>query len=83
MEGTATGEHGVGLVKRDYLEHEIGPGAVDAMRRVSLIDKFVALKTILIQCEMQLKQAFDPLCLLNCDKVVRVQQPKTGEVQEW
>lgn len=35
MEGTATGEHGIGLVKRDYLEHEIGAGAVDMMRKVS------------------------------------------------
>ena len=35
MEGTATGEHGVGLVKRDYLPHEIGDGAVDLMRKVS------------------------------------------------
>lgn len=35
MEGTVTGEHGVGLVKRDYLNHELGNGAVDAMRQVS------------------------------------------------
>lgn len=35
MEGTVTGEHGVGLVKRDYLEHELGESTVDAMRRVS------------------------------------------------
>lgn len=35
MEGTATGEHGVGLVKRDYLNHEIGETAVDLMRKVS------------------------------------------------
>lgn len=35
MEGTATGEHGVGLVKRDYLPHEIGDGAVDLMRKVN------------------------------------------------
>lgn len=35
MEGTATGEHGVGLVKRDYLEHEVGVNAVDLMRKVS------------------------------------------------
>ncbi|EME83353.1 uncharacterized protein MYCFIDRAFT_174809 [Pseudocercospora fijiensis CIRAD86] len=35
MEGTATGEHGVGLVKRDYLPHEIGESAVDLMRKVS------------------------------------------------
>lgn len=35
MEGTVTGEHGVGLIKRDYLEHEVGESTVDAMRRVS------------------------------------------------
>lgn len=35
MEGTVTGEHGVGLIKRDYLEHELGESTVDAMRRVS------------------------------------------------
>lgn len=35
MEGTVTGEHGVGLVKRDYLPHELGESTVDAMRRVS------------------------------------------------
>ncbi|PIG88869.1 D-lactate dehydrogenase [Aspergillus arachidicola] len=63
MEGTVTGEHGVGMVKRDYLEHEVGKTTVDTMRRF--------------------KQALDPLCLLNCDKVVRVQVPKQGEVPEW
>lgn len=51
MEGTVTGEHGVGLVKRDYLVQELGQEAVDTMRKI--------------------KHAFDPLCLLNCDKVVR------------
>jgi D-lactate dehydrogenase (cytochrome) len=35
MEGTATGEHGVGVVKRDYLEKELGQEAVDTMRMVS------------------------------------------------
>jgi D-lactate dehydrogenase (cytochrome) len=35
MEGTVTGEHGVGLVKRDYLNHELGEHTVDAMRKVS------------------------------------------------
>jgi D-lactate dehydrogenase (cytochrome) len=35
MEGTVTGEHGVGLVKRDYLNHELGETTVDAMRQVS------------------------------------------------
>ncbi|KAF1851411.1 D-lactate dehydrogenase mitochondrial precursor [Cucurbitaria berberidis CBS 394.84] len=63
LEGTATGEHGVGLVKRDYLPHELGTSTVDAMR--------------------QLKKAFDPLCLLNCDKIVRASVPKAGEVAEW
>ncbi len=29
------GEHGVGLVKRDYLPHELGQSTVDAMRKVS------------------------------------------------
>ncbi|CEL06719.1 Putative D-lactate dehydrogenase (Cytochrome) [Aspergillus calidoustus] len=63
MEGTVTGEHGVGLIKRDYLEHEVGEAAVDTMRR--------------------LKLALDPLRLLNCDKVVRVEPPKPGEIKEW
>ena len=35
MEGTVTGEHGVGIVKRDYLNHELGETTVDAMRKVS------------------------------------------------
>lgn len=37
MEGTVTGEHGVGLIKRDYLEHEVGITTVDAMRKVSAV----------------------------------------------
>ena len=36
MEGTVTGEHGVGLIKRDYLNHELGDSTVDAMRKVCL-----------------------------------------------
>jgi D-lactate dehydrogenase (cytochrome) len=32
--GTATGEHGVGLGKREYLELEHGEGGVETMRRV-------------------------------------------------
>jgi D-lactate dehydrogenase (cytochrome) len=34
MGGTATGEHGIGQGKRQYLEAEHGAGAVDAMRRI-------------------------------------------------
>ncbi|KAB8338834.1 hypothetical protein FH972_021778 [Carpinus fangiana] len=52
LEGTVTGEHGIGLVKRDYLPHELSKDAVDAMRA--------------------LKKAWDPLCLLNCDKIPHV-----------
>ncbi|KAI6086655.1 hypothetical protein F4821DRAFT_123598 [Hypoxylon rubiginosum] len=63
LEGTVTGEHGVGLVKRDYLPHELGESTVDTMRKI--------------------KQALDPLSLLNADKVIRVQKPKPGEVAEW
>ncbi|MCJ1403824.1 D-lactate ferricytochrome c oxidoreductase [Xylographa trunciseda] len=35
MEGTVTGEHGVGLVKRDYLNSELGETTVDLMRQAS------------------------------------------------
>uniref|UniRef100_A0A060T5Z6 D-lactate dehydrogenase (cytochrome) n=1 Tax=Blastobotrys adeninivorans TaxID=409370 RepID=A0A060T5Z6_BLAAD len=52
VEGTCTGEHGVGEGKKPYLEHELSVEAVDAMRR--------------------LKKAFDPLSILNPDKVVTV-----------
>ena len=96
MEGTVTGEHGVGLIKRDYLNHELGESTVDAMRRVSNPYSF-QFSLCLDGCRMgrsnayltdmvtipQLKQAFDPLCLLNCDKIVRVEKPKPGEVQPW
>ncbi|SPJ75657.1 related to D-lactate dehydrogenase, mitochondrial precursor [Fusarium torulosum] len=60
MEGTATGEHGVGLVKRDYLPKELGEDTVSAMRKM--------------------KQAFDPLCILNCDKVIRMQKASSKDI---
>ncbi|KEF56714.1 D-lactate dehydrogenase (cytochrome) [Exophiala aquamarina CBS 119918] len=53
MEGTVTGEHGVGLKKREYLIEELGEDTINAMRR--------------------LKQAFDPLGILNCDKIVHLE----------
>ena len=36
MEGTVSGEHGIGLIKRDYLNHELGESTVDLMRRVGI-----------------------------------------------
>lgn len=36
LEGTVTGEHGVGVIKRDYLPHELGEPAVDTMRQIKL-----------------------------------------------
>ena len=54
MEGTITGEHGVGLKKRESLREELGEDTVDAMRK--------------------LKQAFDPLGILNADKIVQLEK---------
>lgn len=34
MEGTCTGEHGIGLHKIDYLEHEAGDDAMEIMRSI-------------------------------------------------
>lgn len=36
------GEHGVGLVKRDYLPHELGETTVDAMRQVSFESQYTS-----------------------------------------
>lgn len=35
-EGTCTGEHGVGLSKREFLEKELGTDTIDVMRRIKL-----------------------------------------------
>lgn len=34
LEGTCTGEHGVGLGKREYLIEELGEGTVELMKTV-------------------------------------------------
>ena len=44
MEGTVTGEHGVGLIKRDYLAHEMSEATVDAMRKASDLQQYVATR---------------------------------------
>lgn len=48
--GTCTGEHGVGLLKREWLAQEVGPAGLRLHRAI--------------------KQAFDPLGILNPGKVV-------------
>ena len=34
MDGTCTGEHGIGQGKQKYLEGELGGAAIDAMRAI-------------------------------------------------
>lgn len=34
MEGTCTGEHGVGLGKKEYLAKELGPGTIAVMQSI-------------------------------------------------
>lgn len=47
--GTLSGEHGVGVLKRPYMERALGPVSIEMQRRI--------------------KQAFDPLNILNPGKV--------------
>ena len=53
MQGTVSGEHGIGLTFRDALEGELRSDTIATMRKIKL--------------------ALDPLCLLNPDKVFRIQ----------
>jgi glycolate oxidase len=50
--GTLTGEHGIGIAKREILSFEIGEAAMEITRN--------------------LKKVFDPLNIMNPDKVVRL-----------
>ena len=50
--GTLTGEHGIGIAKREMLSFEIGEVAMEVTKN--------------------LKRVFDPLNILNPDKVVRL-----------
>jgi D-lactate dehydrogenase (cytochrome) len=36
MEGSCSGEHGVGIGKREFLEQEVGAGVLDVMRSVKM-----------------------------------------------
>ncbi len=71
MEGTVTGEHGVGLKKRDYVREELGEDTVSAMRKVSTPP--IGSTPPNPDWFAQLKQAFDPLGILNCDKIVQLE----------
>jgi glycolate oxidase len=50
--GTLTGEHGIGIAKREILPLELGEAAMEVTRNI--------------------KKAFDPLNIMNPDKVVRI-----------
>jgi glycolate oxidase len=50
LEGTLSGEHGVGTLKRPYMEQALGPISVEVQRRI--------------------KQALDPLNIMNPGKVL-------------
>jgi glycolate oxidase len=47
--GTLSGEHGIGVLKRPYLERALGPVSVEIQRRI--------------------KQALDPMNVLNPGKM--------------
>jgi D-lactate dehydrogenase (cytochrome) len=53
LEGTVTGEHGVGLIKRDYLPRELGQETVDAMRRI----KAALDSKCLLNCDKVIRMA--------------------------
>jgi glycolate oxidase len=53
--GTLSGEHGVGRLKRPYLEHALGPLSIEIQRRI--------------------KQALDPLNILNPGKMFPEEKP--------
>lgn len=73
MEGTVTGEHGVGLAMRDLLRYEVGDNAVDMMRKVNTNQSYVNPSPQVLILK-QIKLALDPLCLLNCDKIIRMEE---------
>lgn len=74
MEGTVTGEHGVGLALRDKLVDELGSDTIDTMRKVRPSSNSSCLDTD----SAKIKLALDPQCILNCDKVFRMDESFPG-----
>ncbi|GAB1203976.1 hypothetical protein APSETT445_002624 [Aspergillus pseudonomiae] len=62
MEGTVTGEHGVGMVKRDYLEHELGKTTVDTMRRYS-VEWLESMRKVFAVIVQKLEAQYLPLTI--------------------
>ena len=54
MEGTITGEHGIGLNLRDMLQMELGENAVDMMRKVGTSSHMRGPPCMLIPCRSSL-----------------------------
>ena len=75
MEGYVSGEHGVGLVKYNSLPHQLGTTNVDAMRRVRICSLPRPRAKVADPLFYQVMRAFDPLYLVDYDKIIRVGQP--------
>ena len=74
MEGTVTGEHGVGLIKRDYLSHEMGQSTVDAMRKVTDKRLFRSIKALI---DLDSPSSNGPLTLGVCSTVTKSSEPRS------
>lgn len=73
MDGTVTGEHGVGLKKREFLREEVGEDTISAMRKVNMHSSLAFKSCSMLTEVMQLKQSLDPLGILNPDKVIHLE----------
>jgi D-lactate dehydrogenase (cytochrome) len=71
MEGTITGEHGIGLSLRDMLVEEVGSAGVDMMRNVCIQAPSCIETTN--QEAIQIKLSLDPKGILNPEKVFKIQ----------
>jgi D-lactate dehydrogenase (cytochrome) len=70
MEGTITGEHGIGLSLRTMLVEEVGSADVDMMRNVCIQTSSCVETTN--QEAIQIKLSLDPKGILNPEKVFKI-----------